>query len=60
MSEILLILIFVCIIFIVVVHFNTKIFDINNELVKLSCTSSNNRSNLNALMDILQDKHILK
>ena len=60
MSEILLILIFVCIILIVVEHFNTKIFDINNELVKLSCTSSNNRSNLNALMDILQDKHILK
>ena len=60
MSEILLTLIFVCIVLIVVEHFNNKVFDINNKLVKLDCTSSNNQSNLWNLIDSLHDKHILK
>jgi len=60
MSEILLILIFVCIILIVVEHFNTKIFDINNRLVKLECKSHNNESNLWNLIDNLKEKQILK
>ena len=58
MSEALLILIFVCIILIVVKHFNTKIFDINNKLVKLECDSHNNTSNVNNIIDIIEENRV--